>query len=136
MTVAVLFHIVFIIGCYVYIVRAVFDHEESLREQAKKMNVASLRSTPDQQQLSSEMRAAKVACINVMGWITAWTPFILVSMFGTWSDPSFIGPMVNELPVLFAKTSCAWNPVIYALSHPKLKQVKNKPFNFTFFVGL
>ena len=50
--------------------------------------------------------------------------YILVFMFDIWGDPSFISPMVNEIPVLFAKTSCAWNPVIYALSHPKLKQVQ------------
>jgi len=123
MTVAVSGHILVIVGSYVFIVRAVFDHEESLRAQAKKMNVVSLRSTPDQQQLSAECRAAKVAIINVTLWIVAWAPFMVNAMFGVWGDPSFINPIVSEIPVLFAKTSCMWNPIIYALSHPKLKQV-------------
>ena len=124
MTVAVTIHILVIIGCYVFIVRTVFDHEESLREQAKKMNVASLRSNADQQQLSAECRAAKVAIINVTLWIVAWAPFMINAMFGVWGDPSFINPIVSEIPILFAKTSCMWNPIIYALSHPKLQQVE------------
>jgi r-opsin len=123
MTVAVTGLIILIIGCYFFIVRAVFDHEESLRAQAKKMNVASLRSTPDQQQLSAECRAAKVAILNVTLWIVAWSPFMIINMMGVWGDPSFINPVISELPILFAKTSCCWNPIIYALSHPKLKQV-------------
>ena len=125
MTVAVTFHIFIIIGSYVFIVKAVMDHEESLRAQAKKMNVTSLRSTPDQQQLSAECRAAKVAIINVTLWIVAWAPFMINAMFGVWGDPSFINPIVSEIPVLFAKTSCMWNPIIYALSHPKIQQVKS-----------
>ena len=102
MTVAVGFHILVIIGCYVFIVRTVFDHEESLREQAKKMNVTSLRANADQQQLSAECRAAKVAIINVTLWIVAWAPFMINAMFGVWGDPSFINPIVSEIPVLFA----------------------------------
>ena len=89
------------------------------------MNVASLRSNADQQQLSAECRAAKVAIINVTLWIVAWAPFMVISNAGTWGDPSFINPIVSELPILFAKASCLWNPIIYALSHPKLKQVIN-----------
>jgi r-opsin len=123
MACAVTFQIFIIISCYVFIVRAVFDHEESLRAQAKKMKVTSLRSTPDQQQLSAECRAAKVAIMNVSLWIVAWAPFMVNAIFGVWGNPSFINPIVSEIPVLFAKTSCCWNPIIYALSHPKLQQV-------------
>jgi len=122
MTCVVSFHILIIVACYFFIVRAVFDHEESLRAQAKKMNVTSLRSTPEQQQLSAEMRAAKVAIMNVTLWIITWAPFVVNAMFGVWGNPSFINPIVSEIPILFAKTSCCWNPIIYALSHPKLQQ--------------
>ena len=52
--------VITIAGCYYFIVQAVFKHEEELRSQAKKMNVASLRSNADQQQVSAEIRIAKV----------------------------------------------------------------------------
>lgn len=48
------------IYCYFFIVRAVAQHEKTLREQAKKMNVASLRANTDQQKQSAEIRLAKV----------------------------------------------------------------------------
>jgi r-opsin len=32
--------------------------------------------------------------------------------------------LICELPVILAKTSCVYNPIIYALSHPKYREVK------------
>merc|ERR1712137_1069467 len=57
--------LVIILWAYYGIVQAVFKHEDELRQQAKKMNVASLRSNADQQSASAEIRIAKVAIINV-----------------------------------------------------------------------
>jgi len=111
-----------IAGCYYSIVQAVFKHEEELRAQAKKMNVTSLRSNSDQQQVSAEIRIAKVSIMNVSLWMTAWTPFAVVCMMGTWGDVSKITPLLSALPVLLAKTSCVYNPLIYALSHPKYRE--------------
>ena len=93
------------------------------------MNVTSLRSNSEQQAVSAEIRIAKVAIINVTLWIMAWSPFAIICMLGTWGDVSKITPLVNELPCILAKTSCAYNPVIYALSHPKYREVilPNKP---------
>lgn len=88
------------------------------------MNVTSLRSNADQQAVSAEIRIAKVAIINVSLWVMAWSPFAIVCMLGTWGDTSRITPLICELPVILAKTSCAYNPVIYALSHPKYREVK------------
>ena len=114
---------VIIVGCYISIVQAIFKHEDELREQAKKMNVTSLRSNADQDAVSAEIKAAKVAIINVTLWVIAWIPFGIVTLWGTWGDPSGITPLINELPVILAKTACVYNPIIYALSHPKYREV-------------
>ena len=123
MTAATVGHVIVIVGYYYYIVMAVFKHENELRAQAKKMNVTSLRNTPEHQQLAVEYRAAKVAIINVTAWVITWTPFIINGMFGTWYDPSFINPIMSEIPILLAKTSSMYNPIIYSLSNPKYQQV-------------
>merc|ERR550534_2647399 len=86
-----------ILWAYYGIVQAVFKHEDELRQQAKKMNVASLRSNADQQSASAEIRIAKVAIINVTLWTLAWTPFTVICMLGTWGDvknhsPRFLHP--------------------------------------------
>jgi r-opsin len=41
---------------------------------------------------------------------------------GTWYDASFVTPLMSELPIICAKTSALYNPVIYALSHPKYRE--------------
>lgn len=111
-----------IILCYSSIVQAVFKHEDELRQQAKKMNVASLRSNADQQQVSAEIRIAKVAIMNITLWASAWTPFAVICLIGTWGDVSKITPLVSTVPVLLSKTSCVYNPIIYAISHPKYRE--------------
>jgi r-opsin len=58
-----------ILFAYYYIVKAVYTHERSLRDQAKKMNVASLRSGQSAGDMNAEIRIAKVAMINVSLWV-------------------------------------------------------------------
>lgn len=48
-----------IIYSYYFIIQAVAAHEKNMREQAKKMNVASLRSA-ENQNTSTECKLAKV----------------------------------------------------------------------------
>ena len=113
-----------ILVCYFHIVQAVFKHEDELRQQAKKMNVASLRSNSDQKAMSAEIRIAKISMMTVGAWCFAWTPFMVVCMMGSWGgDPSWITAFIQQLPVFMAKTTCCLNPMIYALSHPKYREV-------------
>jgi r-opsin len=58
-------NIIVIVGCYFFIVKAVFHHEEELRQQAIKMNVTSLRNNAEQDAVTAEMRIAKIAIINI-----------------------------------------------------------------------
>jgi hypothetical protein len=55
-----------IIYSYFFIVQAVAAHEKGMREQAKKMNVASLRSA-ENQATSAECKLAKVKNIGIFG---------------------------------------------------------------------
>ena len=122
-------NVAIIMGCYYFIVQAVFKHEDELRAQAKKMNVTSLRSNADQQAVSAEIRIAKIAIMNVSLWLLSWTPFAAVSLVGTWGNTSLITPLICELPVVFSKASCVYNPIIYAISHPKYREVISIIFN-------
>ena len=109
--------------CYLFIIHAVYKHEDEMRQQARKMNVTSLRSGCEDNG-SAEIRIAKIALVNITLWFVAWTPFTIVCMAGTWANnQSWISPLVSELPVLLAKTSCAYNPVVYALSHQRYREV-------------
>lgn len=116
--IAPLFIIVF---CYFFIVKAIADHERSLREQAAKMNVASLRSNADANAQSAEIRIAKVAMLNISVWLICWTPYAAICVQGAIGNQDNITPLVTILPALIAKSASLCNPIIYAISHPKYR---------------
>lgn len=110
-----------IVYSYIYIVKAVITHESVMKAQAKKMNVTNLRSGGAQSAESAEMRIAKVACMNVALWLTCWTPYCAVTVQGLFFDQKPITPLITMLPALLAKSCACYNPMVYALSHPRFR---------------
>ena len=117
---------IFIYFFYSSIVKAVWAHEHALREQAKKMNVDSLRSNADSKAESAEVRIAKVAVTNVSLWAGIWSPYAFVVLLGVIGSKSSITPLLSQVPSFCAKTASCFNPVIYAMSHPKYREALTK----------
>nr|WCQ76408.1 long wavelength sensitive opsin 2 [Ptosima undecimmaculata] len=115
-----------IIYAYWFIVQAVAAHEKSMREQAKKMNVATLRSG-DAAKTSAECKLAKVALMTISLWFMAWTPYLVTNWTGVLQTAS-ISPLATIWCSLFAKANAVYNPIVYAISHPKYKQALHKKF--------
>jgi len=109
-----------IVFSYIFIVKAICNHEKAMREQAKKMNVDNLRSNQAQAE-SAELRIAKVAMTNVAIWILCWTPYASIVLQGLFLDQSPITPLKTMLPALLAKSCSCYNPVVYAINHPKFR---------------
>lgn len=59
---------------YSQIVSHIFEHEKALREQAKKMNVESLRSNKAGVE-TAEVRIAKAAITVCFLFVASWTPY-------------------------------------------------------------
>lgn len=113
-----------IIICYSQIVSAVFAHEKQMREQAKKMGVKSLRNE-EAQKTSAECRLAKVALTTVSLWFIAWTPYLIINFGGMLYKP-VITPVFTIWGSLFAKANAVYNPIVYAISHPKYRAALEK----------
>lgn len=90
-----------------------------MREQAKKMNVASLRSS-EAQNTSSECKLAKVALMTISLWFMAWTPYLVINFTGVF-ETAPISPLATIWGSLFAKANAVYNPIIYGISHPKYR---------------
>lgn len=108
-----------IIYSYWFIVQAVSAHEKNMREQAKKMNVASLRSQ-EAQNTSAECKLAKVALMTISLWFMAWTPYLVINFTGIFEWQP-ITPLATIWGSLFAKANAVYNPIIYGISHPKYR---------------
>ncbi|KYN32703.1 Rhodopsin [Trachymyrmex septentrionalis] len=116
-----------IIYSYFFIIQAVAAHEKNMREQAKKMNVASLRSA-ENQSTSAECKLAKaslLACklsalMTISLWFMAWTPYLVINFSGIF-ETTKISPLFTIWGSLFAKANAVYNPIVYGISHPKYR---------------
>ncbi|XP_005182983.1 opsin Rh1 [Musca domestica] len=107
--------------CYSYwfIIAAVSAHEKAMREQAKKMNVKSLRSSEDAEK-SAEGKLAKVALVTISLWFMAWTPYQVINTLGLFKYEG-LTPLNTIWGACFAKSATVYNPIVYATSHPKYR---------------
>nr|QWV42660.1 long wavelength sensitive opsin 1 [Eulasia bombylius] len=115
-----------ILYAYWFIVKAVSAHEKAMRQQAKKMNVASLRSS-NAKEINTQIKLAKVAMVTISLWFIAWTPYTIINFIGIFGMGT-ITPFSTFWCSLFAKASSVYNPIVYAISHPKYKQVLHAKF--------
>lgn len=83
-----------------------------MREQAKKMNVKSLRSSEDVEKCA-EAKLARVALTTIGMWFVAWTPYTIINFMGIYRIPG-LTPYNSITSVLLAKSSTIYNPIIYA----------------------
>ncbi|GFY51269.1 ocellar opsin [Trichonephila inaurata madagascariensis] len=113
---------------YTFIVRSVANHEKELREQAKKMNVSSLRANSDQQKQSAECRLAKIAMMTVGLWFIAWTPYLSIAWSGVFSTGKRLTPLATIWGAVFAKAVAVYNPIVYGISHPKYRAALHQKF--------
>lgn len=90
-----------------------------MREQAKKMNVASLRSS-EAQNTSAECKLAKVALVTISLWFMAWTPYCIINYTGIFEGAK-ITPLATIWGSLFAKANAVYNPIVYGISHPRYR---------------
>ncbi|KNC21061.1 Opsin Rh3 [Lucilia cuprina] len=112
---------VMIIYYYSQIVGHVFSHEKALREQAKKMNVESLRSNVDKSKDTAEIRIAKAAITICFLFFVSWTPYGVMSLIGAFGDKSLLTPGVTMIPACACKMVACIDPFVYAISHPKYR---------------
>ncbi|KAG7157296.1 Opsin 1-like 1 [Homarus americanus] len=120
--------LIVIVYSYTFIVKAVAAHENQMREQAKKMGVKSLRSE-EAQKTSAECRLAKVALMTVSLWFMAWTPYLIINYAGM-INKSHVTPLFSIWGSVFAKANAVYNPIVYAISHPKYRAALEKKLPF------
>lgn len=109
------FPLILIIYSYFFIVKAVSEHEKQMREQAKRMNVASLKANADQNKTKAEIRLAKIALMTISLWFIAWTPYLTIAFLGLFSDGTYLTPLFSIWGAVFAKMNAIYNPIVYGI---------------------
>ena len=63
----------------------------------------------------------QMAALMIALFIGSWLPYALVATFGIVGLDQLVTPYSAELPVMLAKASAIWNPIVYALKHPRYR---------------
>uniref|UniRef100_A0A8C5M6N1 G-protein coupled receptors family 1 profile domain-containing protein n=1 Tax=Leptobrachium leishanense TaxID=445787 RepID=A0A8C5M6N1_9ANUR len=75
-----------------------------------------------------EKKITLMAVLVSFGFLFSWSPYAIVSFWSMFHSSKHIPPVVTLLPCLFAKSSTAFNPIIYYLFsksfRQKVKQLK------------
>lgn len=119
--------VVLIFYYYIGIVREMFRHSRQLKKQTNKADSTVTQRDHDKK---NEFQIAKVAAITVLSFLVSWTPYAVIGVCGLIFKPEDkkITPVMSEIAVMFAKASAAYNPVIYAFSHPKFRAELGRRF--------
>jgi len=62
-----------------------------------------------------------MAALMIVLFIVSWLPYCLIAMFGIVGLGHLVTPYSAELPVMLAKASAMWNPILFALKHPRYR---------------
>jgi hypothetical protein len=63
----------------------------------------------------------QIAAIMIGLFIVSWLPYALIAQFGITGLDNLVTPYSTEIPVIVAKASAIWNPIVYALTHPRYR---------------
>lgn len=58
-----------------------------------------------------------------IGFLAAWSPYAVVSMWAAFGPVDAIPPLAFALPAMFAKSSTIYNPIIYLTLRPNVRRV-------------
>ncbi|XP_046443719.1 opsin-5-like isoform X1 [Daphnia pulex] len=67
------------------------------------------------QSSKAEIQFIRVSFGVCFGFLIAWLPYACISLWSTYGDVSAIPLWITPIPVLLAKSSIAYNPIIYVL---------------------
>ncbi|XP_042888391.1 opsin, ultraviolet-sensitive-like isoform X1 [Penaeus japonicus] len=111
---------IIITTCYYLVYSHVAAHEKTLKKQASKMNVESLRSG-DKTNMRQEVRVAKVGATLTSLFLISWTPYAVVAFTCTFGRADLVTPFVSMIPACTCKIAACIDPFVYAINHPKYR---------------
>lgn len=107
---------------YAGIVRSVTAQSKNLSDACRRLGASRSVHGPGSQEYQLELQLAKVAAATVCLFVVSWLPYAVIAQLAINGYQSHVTPYVTEVPVMFAKASAIWNPIVYGLSHPRYKK--------------
>ena len=75
----------------------------------------------------------QTAAISIGSFILSWSPYAAIALLGmmsTHENRMLLHPLMSEIPVVIAKASAAYNPIIYAFRSEITLALKHIHFEY------
>lgn len=123
LTTGFLFPVALICVSYCRIITSVIHHARQM------VSITSGSGLPGSSSLSvlrklhrqSEIRTANVVVLLILVYLTAWTPYAVVTCIGQFGPEGYLTPYLTAAPAYFAKTAVVIDPLVYGFSHPHFR---------------
>uniref|UniRef100_A0A8C3WZ05 Melanopsin n=1 Tax=Catagonus wagneri TaxID=51154 RepID=A0A8C3WZ05_9CETA len=108
-----------IVYCYIFIFKAIRETGQALQTFGA---CGGHGECPRQRQrLRNEWKMAKIELLVILLFVLSWAPYSTVALMGFAGYAHVLTPYVNSVPAVIAKASAIYNPIIYAITHPKYR---------------
>ncbi|XP_053922062.1 melanopsin isoform X2 [Cuculus canorus] len=74
------------------------------------------------QSMKNEWKLAKIAFVVIIVFVLSWSPYACVTLIAWAGKGNTLTPYSKSVPAVIAKASAIYNPIIYAIIHPRYRK--------------
>uniref|UniRef100_A0A8B9UNQ7 G-protein coupled receptors family 1 profile domain-containing protein n=1 Tax=Anas zonorhyncha TaxID=75864 RepID=A0A8B9UNQ7_9AVES len=109
--------LIIIFHCYLFMFLAI----RSTGSFVQKLGSCSRKSYLSQS-MKNEWKLAKIAFVVIIVYVLSWSPYACVTLIAWAGRGNTLTPYSKSVPAVIAKASAIYNPIIYAIIHPRYRK--------------
>ncbi|XP_054019301.1 melanopsin [Dryobates pubescens] len=109
--------LIIIFHCYLFMFLAI----RRTGRDVQRLGSCSRRSYLSQS-MRNEWKLAKIAFVVIIVYVLSWSPYACVTLIAWAGQGSTLTPYSKSVPAVIAKASAIYNPIIYAIIHPRYRR--------------
>ncbi|XP_008497827.2 melanopsin [Calypte anna] len=109
--------LIIIFHCYLFMFLAI----RRAGRDVQKLGSCSRKSCLSQS-IRNEWKLAKIAFVVIIVFVLSWSPYACVTLIAWAGRGSTLTPYSKSVPAIIAKASAIYNPIIYAIIHPRYRK--------------
>ncbi|OXB76797.1 UNVERIFIED_CONTAM: hypothetical protein H355_016278 [Colinus virginianus] len=109
--------LIIILHCYLFMFLAI----RSTGRDVQKLGSCNRKSFLSQS-MKNEWKLAKIAFVVIVVYVLSWSPYACVTLIAWAGRGNTLTPYSKSVPAVIAKASAIYNPIIYAIIHPRYRK--------------
>ncbi|XP_065592568.1 melanopsin-like [Cyrtonyx montezumae] len=109
--------LIIILHCYLFMFLAI----RSTGRDVQKLGSCNRKSFLSQS-MKNEWKLAKIAFVVIIVYVLSWSPYACVTLIAWAGQGNTLTPYSKSVPAVIAKASAIYNPIIYAIIHPRYRK--------------